>query len=165
VVKVLSDNLALSQELLAKWRNMVLHGALELLFLPYPDDLKLDELDKGTGSIRIDQIITDLPDKYVSDINRLIEWWGRALGLGYSTEDPAELLEEAQDMLEQFQYDQMLSLEEAIAFQDRLERFEQSINYVEPKPLEEISESTPILKYVRALTGKSLSKDIGIWGT
>jgi hypothetical protein len=116
---------------------------------------------KDLDAFDISRYLYDLPDHYVEHVHRLTEWWGRALGLGVTTDDPAELLEEAMDMLEQFQYDQMLTLEEALAFQDRITQFDQTVNYREEKERTEITEGTPILSYMRALTGKTLFKQTG----
>jgi hypothetical protein len=105
--------------------------------------------------------LADLPDHYQEQVFRITEWWGVALGLGVSTDDPAELLEEASDMLEQFQYDEMLPLDDALAFQDRITRFEQQVNFSTPVERDEITESTPILAYMRTLFGKQFFKGTG----
>jgi hypothetical protein len=200
VVKTLSDNVALCQDLLRSWKEMVLRGSYELFFPLLPEisgsekvlvkktdagalkralarfpkkDFHTEILPEGDKLViratpikereflDINSYLYDLPDYYVEQVHRLTEWWGKALGLGVTTDDPAELLEEAMDMLEQFQYDQMLSLEEAMAFQDRITRFDQTVNYREEKERTEITEGTPILSYIRALTGKTLFKQTG----
>jgi hypothetical protein len=111
--------------------------------------------------LNLQSYLADLPDHYQEQVFRITEWWGTALGLGVSTDDPAELLEEAMDMLEQFQYDSMLTLEEALAFQDRVTRFEQQVNFSLPVERDEITESTPILSYMRTLFGKQFFKGTG----
>jgi hypothetical protein len=204
VVKTLSDNVALCQDLLQSWKEMVLRGSSELFFplLPELSGSEMVSVKKTDASalkqalarfpkkdfhtdiflegdmlvIRavpikdlddydIHRYLYDLPDHYVEQVHRITEWWGAALGLGVATDDPAELLEEAMDMLEQFQYDQMLTLEEALAFQDRITRFDQTVNYREEKERTEITEGTPILSYMRALTGKTLFKQTGGLGS
>jgi len=154
-VKTLSDNVSIAQDLLAKWKSWVLHGSMQL-FIP----LIPKEFDGGKLPL-LQDYLADLPDDYQEQVFRVTEWWGTALGLGVSTDDPAELLEEAMDMLEQFQYDSMLTLEEALAFQDRLTRFEQQINFSLPIERKEVTESTPILAYMRTLFGKQYFKNTG----
>lgn len=208
VVKTLSDNVALCQELLANWKEKVRRGSYELFYHLIPessgsvevillkDDRKgfvktlarfpkekylivikdgLDSLGRkcvfitalprpDSNFFDIERYLNDLPDDYVERVYQATEWWGHALGLGYATDDPAELLEEAMDMLEQFQYDQMLTLEEALKFQDRITLFDQTINYRKEKERTEITEGTPVLMYVRALFGKTLFKRTGGFG-
>nr|UIW13826.1 MAG: RNA-dependent RNA polymerase [Rhizoctonia solani mitovirus 54] len=162
VVKTLSDNVAIAQENLMQWKKWVRWGALQLFFPLVPDLSEIKDGASVPGSdLQLNKYIDDLPDSYQELVFRLEEWWGGALGLGVSTDDPAELLEEAMDMLEQFQYDQMLTLEEAMSFQERLTRFEQQVNFSEPIERKEISESTPILSYLRTLFGRQYFKGTG----
>nr|WAY16602.1 putative RNA-dependent RNA polymerase [Rhizoctonia solani mitovirus 121] len=200
VVKTLSDNVAIAQDLVNSWKKWVRWGS-EQLFIPLvPEmapwnerrfdktvtlkeinklvkrDYPVDKFDHQLAespdgyvlsyrarqpSLELSSYIDDLPDSYQELVYRMTEWWGSALGLGVSTDDPAELLEEAMDMLEQFQYDQMLTLEEAMAFQERLTRFEQQVNFSTPVERTEISESTPILSYLRTLFGRQYFKGTG----
>lgn len=203
VVKTLSDNVALCQDLMSSWKEKVFRGSLELFFPLVPDHINYEMVSvktKNTKAIKLalakfpksqynvviqssgnETVITayplsevmyldlktylgDLPSQYVNEVHRVTEWWGQALGLGFATDDPAELLEEAMDMLEQFQYDSMLTLEEALKFQDRITNFDQSINFREEKVRDDIIEGTPILSYIRVLVGKTPFKRTGFIG-
>jgi hypothetical protein len=112
-----------------------------------------DSYNKIDTDISQFEYFNDLPTHYQGLVYDLEEWVGETMGLGSTSEDPAELLEEAQDLLEQFQYDEELSMESALAFEARVTDFMDTVHVEEAVEPSHIIQSTPVIGMVRALIG------------
>nr|WAY16609.1 putative RNA-dependent RNA polymerase [Binucleate Rhizoctonia mitovirus 3] len=149
-VQVLLENLHIAESLVKNWAKYLRGSAGKLIYPLYPIDGNYDPLLTDISS---SEYFLDLPTPYQSLVYDLEEWFGATMGLGDTIEDPAELLEEAQDMLEQFQYDEALPLQSAIDFQSKLTDAKDAVLVEESEDPSHIIQSTPVVGMVRALLG------------
>lgn len=143
-VQVLTSATALAEQALANWRRYLRDSSHKFIYPLLPPDYDLESLDS---------YFDDLPSNYQELIFQLEEWVGAVSGLGSVTPDPAELVEETSDALEQFQYDEELSLESALSLEKDVQDFIDAVHLTEPEKVTHVIQSTPVIGMVRALIG------------
>lgn len=155
-MQVLSSALALSESIVKSWKRWVRIGAMQLLAFPLPNDI----ISSGKSLIA-EQFLYDYNPELMQLADDVINWYGDTLGLGIVTDDPAELLSEAQDRLIQFQYDEMESLPKAERWFARVERLHSLLQPVKAAETPDfVIESASILPLVRGLFGLQKLKNL-----
>jgi hypothetical protein len=147
-VQILLQALALAERAQSGWKAAIRATAGRFIYPLFPDSY--NKIDTDISQF---EYFNDLPTHYQGLVYDLEEWVGETMGLGSTSEDPAELLEEAQDLLEQFQYDEELSLESALAFEARVTDFMDTVHVEEAVEPSHVIQSTPVIGMVRALIG------------
>jgi hypothetical protein len=145
-VSVLNNALSSAEEAQRMWKSFFIRSA-HSLFHPLVPTTSLDKTPFLVDYAH------ELPDAYFDLCMRLEEWYGEAIGVGLHLEDPAELVEEGQDLLEEFQYDELLSLHDALAFEKKVENFIDTVQILEPKVPEFLMETSNVVPLVRTLLG------------
>jgi hypothetical protein len=143
-VQVLTSASALAEQANAKWQRMFRLTAHRFIYPLLPPDYMLEELES---------YILDLPSSYQELIFQLEEWVGAVFGVGSVTPDPAELVEMTSDELEQFQYEEHLSLDQALSLEKEVTDFIDTVNVQPVKEPAVVIQSTPVIGMVRALIG------------
>lgn len=146
-IQVLTSAASAAESLLRSWRKSIVLTSYNFIFPLVPQNAERHEV------ANIDSYFLDLPGPYQELLYQLPEWVGEAVGLASDSEDPAELVEETADALEQFQYDEELSLEEALKLESRVEDTLDRVVIEQVKEPEHIIQSTPIIGMMRSLLG------------
>nr|WMI40069.1 MAG: RNA-dependent RNA polymerase [Rhizoctonia cerealis duamitovirus] len=111
-------------------------------------------LDRMVG---LEESFSVLPSDYQDLVLRATEFAGQALGIGFWSEDPAELVEECRDTLVEFQsglHWPKTTLEEAMALEARVDSFKDQLYIVEKIDSPDmVVTTTPVLSMVSKLVG------------
>lgn len=155
-MSTLTDALSKAEEALKGWKFWVRRSSYHLFYPVFPQffDVPDNPFAKTLSEeSKLEDYMHDLPTDYYDNICRLTEWYTEVVGLDIWVDDPISLVEECTDELMQFQYDEMLTLEEAKKLLNKVESFKDSVLIEEAEAPKYDLETAGSIVMLRTLLG------------